>query len=578
MRELRLNRYKSLGVLPFLFIISLLSPVLIYSYTYSYDVRSPVPSGIMIYDSKDHDMNQVRLSIQNTGQIGQGFYPPTWGGIWPRSTENNYVFGSGLWFGGKADLDDDGDLDRVFVQGYNVLAGDSELDPGRLGQDPEDSLARIFDSNDPDDLAEWPDEFRDPETGDPVVHSQQDFVTIYNDVSGEPVFGFSNLGIEVRQRSMAFTHDLSQNVIYFEWDLTNVSDSMENGPYTFEDSWIGFDMDSDIGIRFSDDLSSFFRDVIVPEGDTLVVDAAIAWDSDFDESNFNGIPGFMGLALIRGPGNDADGIDNDSDGLIDESPFNGIDDDGDGEIDEPDEVDELGLVNFSKHCGPSVPCEVIDPQTDQMGYDILSCLSDENPDSSSETVCLESTTPSDIRFMISSGPFDWLPGQTIRVLFAVVFASPVDSITQLEFFGDPPRPDPNDSALADFMATVIEAREFARSGYTSVGIGGGSGVTSLTLPKVFSLSQNFPNPFNPMTTIGFDVPDDTAGEINITLQVYDIRGRLIRTLIDGPRGPGSYQVAWDGRDEKSRRVASGVYLYKIRAGDFTSVRKMVLVR
>jgi len=314
------------------------------------------------------------------------------------------------------------------------------------------------------------------------------------------------------------------------------------------------------------------------EGDTLVVDAAIAWDSDFDESNFNGIPGFMGLALIRGPGNDADGIDNDSDGLIDESPFNGIDDDGDGEIDEPDEVDELGLVNFSKHCGPSVPCEVIDPQADQEGYDILSCLSDENPDSSSETVCLESTTPSDIRFMISSGPFDWLPGQTIRVLFAVVFASPVDSITQLEFFGDPPRPDPNDSALADFMATVIEAREFARSGYTSVGIGGGSGVTSLTLPKVFSLSQNFPNPFNPMTTIGFDVPDDTAGEINITLQVYDIRGRLIRTLIDGPRGPGSYQVAWDGRDEKSRRVASGVYLYTIRAGDFTSVRKMVLVR
>jgi hypothetical protein len=578
MRELPLNLYKLLGVLPILALISLLSPVIIYSYTYSYDVQSPDPPGIMIYDSKDHDMNQVRMSIQNTGQIGQGFYPLTWGGIWPRSTENNYVFGSGLWFGGKADVDDDGDLDKVFVQGYNVLAGDSELDPGRLGQDPEDSLARIFDSNDPDDLAEWPDEFRDPETGDPIVHSQQDFATIYNDVSGEPVFGISNLGIEVRQRSMAFTHDLSENVIYFEWDLTNVSDSMENGPYTFEDAWIGFDMDSDVGVRFADDLSSFFRERITPGGDTLVIDAAIAWDADFDESNFAGTPGFLGLALIRGPGNDADGIDNDSDGLIDESPFNGIDDDGDGDIDEPDEVDELGLVNFCKHCGPSVPCEVLDPMSDQEGYDILSCLSDENPESSSETRCLESTTPSDIRFMISSGPFDWLPGQTIQVLFAVVFASPVDSITQLEFFGNPPRPDPNDSALVDFIATVVEAREFARSGYTNVGIGGGSGGTSLTLPKVFYLSQNFPNPFNPMTTIGFDVPDETASGIKITLQVYDIRGRLVRTLIDEPKGPGSYQVAWDGRDGKSRRVASGVYFYKIMAGDFSSVRKMVLTR
>ncbi len=455
---------------PLLVLFVLLSPSIGSAYANHANSKNPDPPVPMILDGKDHDMNQVLLRINNTGQIGPDLTTGNGRGFWPKDTNNNYMYGSGLWIGGKADYDGDGDLDKIFVQGYNPLAGDSEFDPGRPGQDPEDPAARIYNSNDPVDLAEWPEEFRDPVSNEPIIRSPQDFVTIYNDVSRTPVFGYSNLGIEVRQRSMAFVHELSADVIYVEWDLTNVSDRMENGPYTFEDAWIGYDTDADVGVAFADDLTSFFRDMVTPEEDTLTLDTGIVWDSDFVEANYTGTPGFMGLALIQSPGNDADGIDNDGDGLVDESSFNGIDDDGDGDIDETDEVDEIGLVNYSKHCGPSVPCQIIDPRQDDEGYELMSCISEANPDSSSPYTCLESTDPTDIKFMISSGPFDWHPGETIRVRFAFVFAAPVGDDPDLPFVGDPPRPDPNNPVLTNFITAVLEARRFARSDYSDVGI------------------------------------------------------------------------------------------------------------
>jgi hypothetical protein len=215
----------------------------------------------------------------------------------------------------------------------------------------------------------------------------------------------------------------------------------------------------DIGVSFADDLSSFIRDRVTPEGDTVHVNMGYAWDSDFTEINFTGHPGLVGVTYLRSPGNSTDGIDNDGDGLVDESPSNGFDDDGDGQVDEPDEVDELGLVNFSKHCSPSQPCEVIDPLSDQDGYDLLSCLSENNPDSSSNIVCHESTTPSDVRFMVSSGPFDWLSGERHQVVFAMVFANSIGAPSSLWFVGDPPRPDPNDPALAELLAVKETAQQ-----------------------------------------------------------------------------------------------------------------------
>jgi len=91
----------------------------------------------------------------------------------------------------------------------------------------------------------------------------------------------------------------------------------------------------------------------------------------------------------------------------------------------------------------------------------------------------------------------------------------------------------------------------------------------IALPTVTELYQNYPNPFNAQTNIGFSLAE--AG--NVTLEVYDIGGRLVTTLVDGHQKSGEHKVTWDGCD-----LASGVYFYKLTAGDYTETRRMMLVK
>jgi len=83
-----------------------------------------------------------------------------------------------------------------------------------------------------------------------------------------------------------------------------------------------------------------------------------------------------------------------------------------------------------------------------------------------------------------------------------------------------------------------------------------------------------PNPFNPMCTIRYDIP--RAGRVN--LEVFDVNGSLVRTLVDGWREPGVYSEIWDGRDNTGKQLPSGVYFYRLEAGDFVATRKCVLLR
>ncbi|MCB1184629.1 T9SS type A sorting domain-containing protein [bacterium] len=93
-------------------------------------------------------------------------------------------------------------------------------------------------------------------------------------------------------------------------------------------------------------------------------------------------------------------------------------------------------------------------------------------------------------------------------------------------------------------------------------------------PRAVVLDQNYPNPFNPSTTIRFDLP--RGGDVK--LAVYDARGRLVRRLVDGRLGAGPQAVLWDGTDEGGRDAASGVYLYRLEAGDIVQQRKMTLIK
>lgn len=106
------------------------------------------------------------------------------------------------------------------------------------------------------------------------------------------------------------------------------------------------------------------------------------------------------------------------------------------------------------------------------------------------------------------------------------------------------------------------------------------------LAAEFCLEQNYPNPFNSATTIPFTIPSPPVNSSQfmvhsppaLVLNIYNILGRKVRTLVDEEKLPGKYQVNWDGKDEKGNEVGSGVYLYKMKAGDYEQTKKMVLLK
>ena len=122
--------------------------------------------------------------------------------------------------------------------------------------------------------------------------------------------------------------------------------------------------------------------------------------------------------------------------------------------------------------------------------------------------------------------------------------------------------------------------ELAASGNLTIRFGQGlldnsaSLVQGGELPKAFSLGQNSPNPFNPSTTISYQVSEPSNVEIN----VYDIRGAKVKSLVNEFTQSGSYKVHWDGSDSSGRKVSSGVYFYRMRAGSFEVIKKMVLLK
>lgn len=110
-------------------------------------------------------------------------------------------------------------------------------------------------------------------------------------------------------------------------------------------------------------------------------------------------------------------------------------------------------------------------------------------------------------------------------------------------------------------------------------------ITELPLPDCFDLSQNFPNPFNPSTTIHYQIPearyqmqDGPRPSTLVTVRIYNILGQEVRTLVDEVKGPGYHTILWDGRNNRGVEVSSGTYLCRMEAEGFTKVRRMTLLR
>jgi len=94
------------------------------------------------------------------------------------------------------------------------------------------------------------------------------------------------------------------------------------------------------------------------------------------------------------------------------------------------------------------------------------------------------------------------------------------------------------------------------------------------LPYDWSLAQNYPNPFNPCTEIHFSLREGCA----VRLDIFNILGQQVRTLVDRELAAGPHSIEWNGLDESGRATATGIYLYRLSAGDFVQSKKMMLLK
>jgi hypothetical protein len=94
------------------------------------------------------------------------------------------------------------------------------------------------------------------------------------------------------------------------------------------------------------------------------------------------------------------------------------------------------------------------------------------------------------------------------------------------------------------------------------------------LPQAFNLYNNYPNPFNPVTTLRYDIPENS----HVTITIYDMLGRQVKTLINQTQDAGYRSVIWDATNDYGKPVSAGIYLYQIQAGEYISTKKMVLLK
>ncbi|MCP4582134.1 MAG: S8 family serine peptidase [candidate division Zixibacteria bacterium] len=156
------------------------------------------------------------------------------------------------------------------------------------------------------------------------------------------------------------------------------------------------------------------------------------------------------------------------------------------------------------------------------------------------------TTPEDASIMMTTGPWDIPFGASVTAAFAILGGNSLEALQEVA-----------DAATQKYY-NMTDIADQPQPG----------------LPLVFGIAGNYPNPFNPTTIIKFSI----ARPAQVELEIYDILGRKVNTLISGFKTSGAYEITWNSRDSRGRDVASGMYFIKLQSGQQSSVEKMMLLR
>ena len=514
--------------------------------------------------------NNISTIIYNTGAISRPGVTPNvldfaWNGL-------GYAYEIGLLVGAEV-KDTNGSTIHMVSEGFDSPS-DGEYDPGvflKWGWLPvagysKNNQPNIATNLDPlswdSSWTQWPGKYQ---SGKPSailesVYGMDDLTkkefAYYPDPKDSTKRG---LGLRAEVRCYQFPDSKLADVFFSITDLRNI------GGKNLSKTVAGLFFDTHIGgaNEYSDDAAQFNANQRM----------AYFWDPDGKSDNPSLTPGYFGVMIVETPGNSANGIDDDGDGIIDESPNNSIDDDhdwnpatddvgadgisnthdlgegnglpthGEPNFDEKDrdEVDQFGLTSFSnlQFGGANRP------KNDALMWETM------KPGSFGADMLFPTT--GDGVGVMGSGYFELDTTMIVTLGVAFICAGNYDTLIQRA-----------DAVLKEYPLRF----SYSLGGNPSAVMGGASG------SRIYALDQNYPNPFNPETRIQFSVQRTHR----TLLRIYDAVGRGVRTLVDRVVETGDYVVHWDGKDNNGAAVASGIYYYRLHSGEYIATRKMILIR
>ena len=213
----------------------------------------------------------------------------------------------------------------------------------------------------------------------------------------------------------------------------------------------------------------------------------------------------------------------------------------------------------------------VEPRTDLEKYQYMAGI---HPFSFGQKFMLNplayDSTAFDYRLLLSAGPFNnFAPGDTLQFVYVAAVGlglaglrENMDNAMNAYYSGSSHSDPANPSNQHQDFHWVIKPTSVKNQ------------LDNLSIPTNYSLSDNYPNPFNSETIINYSLPKDSY----VHLEIYNMRGQRVKTLINSTQTACYKQISWDGTDEHSVGVGSGIYIYKIQAGNFIQAGKMVLAK
>ncbi|KPK68746.1 hypothetical protein AMJ87_11460 [candidate division WOR_3 bacterium SM23_60] len=481
-----------------------------------------------------HDTNNVELYISNFGKFAQDERGGP-GCFWPKGSGNTYIFGAGAWFGTIDSLT----TDTLVSVGYGPHGGESEFVPGLKTQDPGSPVAIIY---------MHPENWPPPADSYPMapqdIVSHEDSWCCYNDCdSNYHIPGDTRpIGIEVFQTGYAWDISEIEDVVFLMYEFKNVTE------HVLHDCYIGVVVDGDIGAPGDDRTAGIVGKWYEINSDSLWVDnIGYTWDETG--------AGVCGLDLLQTPFDLEEGQDKDSDGIPDQferdstyyvnnlpSEMWDVDLDNVPDWRDPSQWPQLGMTAFKRFMLQVEPN--LDPERylTLAGYNYLT--------GEYEPYDTAASDPDDMRFLLSSGPFDLMPDSTAAFVFAIMLAN---------WFGIYETPD---TALV--LVDKYAQDYYDMYWYLYTGVAEFSPQEKLPLQLFVQ-----PNPASHHISIVYS----SCASGNVSLKLYDVLGRLQRDIFQGYQSAGTYSL-----NVTTRGMSQGTYFLVFETPERKQSVPIVIVR